>query len=245
MFGLGVQEILARQELIPEGHIFRGEYVSKPKHNTLTYGRVPKGNFILFDVEVGPQGFLDYLDVAEVADKMALESVPVLFSGLVKDLEHFNRLLETESCLGGVNVEGVVCKNYGMFGPDKKVLMAKHVSEHFKEIHQGEWKKTNPGSKDIVAEIIENLKTDARWEKAVQHLRDDGRLTHTPKDIGPLMAELKADLEKEAEEYVKDQLFKAFKNQIFRGATKGFPEWYKERLVEEQFDGSSGTDGTE
>jgi hypothetical protein len=71
--------------------------------------------------------------------------VPLVFEGVVLDIEFFRGLLDRVSILGGQKIEGVFVKNYARFNPDKKVMMAKYVSEAFKEIHQGEWKSANPG----------------------------------------------------------------------------------------------------
>lgn len=242
MFKLACTQVKARADLIPPGVIFRGEYLQKPKHNTLSYDNVPDGNIVLFDIETSPSNFLGPEGIALWAEKLGFSAMPLLYYGLVEDLDHFTRLLDRGSFLGGTKVEGVVAKNYSLFGPDKKALMAKHVSEKFKEIHQNSWKIRHPGKKDIVEEIKESLRTEARWEKAIQHLKEDGRepLTHSPKDIGRILGEIKADLNKEAKEIVAAALFKHFWPEIQRGAAKGFPEWYKEKLLEEQF--SEGTD---
>ncbi len=62
-------------------------------------------------------------------------------------------------------------------------------------------------------------------------------MVDAPKDIGPLMAEIPADIFKECEEEIKNQLFKHFWPQIKRISTAGFPEWYKDKLLEAQFGG--------
>jgi hypothetical protein len=146
-------------------------------------------------------------------------------------------MLENESFLGGVKIEGVVAKNYTQFGRDGKVSMAKYVSEAFKEVHNKEWKLANPGQKDVVEGLIAGLRTEARWQKAVQHLAESGDLTHTPKDIGALMKEVKDDIIAEEVERIKGILWKHFSGKILRGASAGLAEWYKEELLKKQFEG--------
>lgn len=240
MFNLAsvkVLELFEADKLLPyDGWVFRGEYLQKPKHNSLTYNRVPEGNIILFDVETSPSVFLSPFDLDVIAKQIGVEAVPTLYAGMVTSLEMFEKLLETESILGGPKVEGVVIKNYAMFGMDKKVLMAKHVSEVFKEIHTQEWRKSNPTRKDVVIELTESLRVPARWEKAIQRLRDEGKIEDSPKDIGNLMVEVRADLNKEATEWVKEKLFAHFWPDIQRGALRGLPEWYKSKLLEKQFE---------
>jgi hypothetical protein len=236
MFERAVQVILAIKDELEPGWIYRGEYLQKPKHNALTYNRAPDNNIIIFDVETSPNRFMSWPDKYEEAKRIGLECVPMVFFGLIDSAEQFLTMLETESILGGVKVEGVVAKNYARFGRDDKVLMAKYVSEAFKEVHNKEWKTANPAAKDFMRDLIESLRTEARWHKAVQHLREEGKLTDSPKDIGNLMKEVKDDLAKEEMEQIKDLLWKHFSGKILRGAAAGLAEWYKEQLVAKQFD---------
>ena len=48
MFKLGVEYVRSIEDKIPDNHTFYGEYLQKPKHNTLAYDRVPKNNISLF-----------------------------------------------------------------------------------------------------------------------------------------------------------------------------------------------------
>ena len=41
----------------------------------------------------------------------------------------------------------------------------------------------NPNRGDMIALLIQELTTPARWQKAVQHLREDGKLEGSPRDI--------------------------------------------------------------
>ena len=77
--------------------------------------------------------------------------------------------------------------------------------------------------------------------KAVQHLRERGELTESPKDIGNLIIEVREDTFKEETERLKLVLFNAFKKDIGSRLTKGLPEWYKGQLAEKQF---SSTDSS-
>lgn len=67
----------------------------------------------------------------------------------------------------------------------------------------------------------------------IQHMRDDGKLTNTPRDIGALMTEVKEDVKKEEEAYIKDKLFAWAWPHLQRKITGGLPEFYKELLAEE------------
>jgi hypothetical protein len=67
-------------------------------------------------------------------------------------------------------------------------------------------------------------------------MRDNGELQNDPKDIGPLIREIQADLAKECKDEVADVLIRHFWPQILRGAIRGLPEWYKQSLLAAQFD---------
>lgn len=88
----------------------------------------------------------------------------------------------------------------------------------------------------MVLRIIETLKTPARWNKAVQHLKESNLLSDSPKDIGLLFKEVPNDILKEEQDWIKQQLFDWAWSHIVRGVTTGIPEWYKEKLLALQFE---------
>lgn len=214
---------------------YRGEYLAKPKHNTLVYSRIPTKHIILYDINTGLEEYMPYEAKKREAERLGLEIVPILFEGMVTDFEMFKSFMERESVLGGCKIEGVVIKNYNLFTAEKKVAMGKYVSEAFKEVHEADWKERNPNKAEIEMVLIETYRTTARWQKAVQHLKESGVLEGTPKDIAALMREVPADILKECEEEIKEKLFKHFWEKIKRGVTRGLPEWYKEELTKSAF----------
>ena len=230
-------EIIQSLPLI-SGWTYRAEYMLKPKHNALAYDRIPTKHLIIFDINVGHEKYLVWDAKAEEATRLGLEIVPRLYEGLVTDIQHFRTLLETRSVLGGQKVEGVVIKNYHRYGLDKKVLMGKFVSEAFKEVHAAEWKASNPASTDIVEGLITMYRTPARWQKALQHLRESGQIEDSPRDIGMLMREVPPDVEKECEQEIKAKLWAWAWPKIRRGIIHGLPEWYKDELLKKQFNSS-------
>ena len=237
MFGRAVQSVLDRKHLLQDGWTYRGEYLQKPKHNTLGYTRIPEGHIIIFDVNTGHERYMTrYAEKCAEAERIGLECVPLVFDGeFAGGAGEFRQMIDRESLLGGVKVEGVVIKNYAQLAPDKKVLMGKHVSEDFREIHKKEWKSSNPSSKDILQHIGDTLNSEGRWVKTVHRLRDEGCLTDSPTDIGLLMKELQHDLDKEVQEYVSEELMRWGYPAIKRIASRGFAEWYKQRLIDKQF----------
>lgn len=217
------------------GWVYRGEYLERPKHNTLEYNRIPKGHIALFDVQTDIEQYLAPDSLAAEAERIGIDCVPVLFKGTIANVDDLLSLLKNESFLGGPEIEGVVIKNYAVFTHEKKVAMGKYVSEAFKEIHGADWKERNPTRTDVVQSMIAGLRTEARWMKAIQHKRDEGVLEGSPRDIGKLIHEIPDDILKDSEAEIREALFKYFWPQIKRGVTAGFPEFYKKHLAEQAF----------
>jgi ATP-dependent RNA circularization protein (DNA/RNA ligase family) len=232
MFAAAVET--AQKLDLHDGWVYRCEYLKSPKHNTLAYSRIPVNHLILFDVMTGYETYLTPNEKGAEAVRLGLESVPCyLYCHCTQEnaLEFIRKCMDLDSILGGCKIEGVVVKNYARFGTDKKILIGKFVSEAFKEKHPHAWKVSNPGPADVVLQhIISELKTEARFRKAVQHLRDAGKLTGTPTDIGPLLVELASDTEREESDAIKETLYKHFWPQIRRGISAGFPEFYKREI---------------
>ena len=220
---------------LKDGWTYRCEYLKKPKHNALSYDRVPKNHLILFDINPTEEEYLSWDEKAEEASRLDIDIVPKFFDGKLDDIEIFRHLLDTESCLGGQKVEGLVVKNYHRFGPDKKVLMGKYVSEEYKEVHAQEWKVQNPKSGDVIQNLIREYATPARWQKALIHLREQGSIEGSPRDIGLLIKEVWPDIEDECKQEIMEKLYKWARGHIARGVTRGLPDWYKNLLLEEQF----------
>lgn len=241
MFHKAVEVVRSIEHTLVPGWTYRCEYLQSPKHNTLAYNRVPQNHLMLFDVDMAEEDYLQsFGGLVGIAEALGIEAVPELFRGRLTEMAELAAMLKIESALGGQKIEGVVVKNYNRFGIDKKVLMGKHVSEAFKEIHSGEWRKANPTHGDILDSIVARLRTPARWEKAIQHLRDAGLLEDSPRDIGLLLREIQEDTLTEAQEEVVEDLLKWALPHIRRGIVKGVPEWYKERLMQQQFVSGGG-----
>lgn len=237
MFSKAVDTFQRLKSALREGWVYRGEYLQKPKHNVLAYDRTPKDHFILFDVQTGLETYLSPEDKRAEAERLGLECVPLLYTGTLQGAEQFIQMLDQTSVLGSQKIEGVVVKplNYDLFGPDKKCLLAKYVAPEFKEMHASTWTKEHkdPGSKDILQLLGNQLNTQARWSKAVIHMKEQGKLEGSPRDIGLLIREVPQDIEKECEEEIKAALYQWAMPQLRRYVVKGLAEWYKEKLLTE------------
>jgi hypothetical protein len=221
--------------VLVKGDIYHGEYLRTSRHNTLAYNRVPKGNFVLWGVSTDAGFISDYDQLSCIAAYLECDVVPLIFRGSLKpDTDLFHSWLERESYLGGQKIEGFVVKNYAkqIWVGDRlfRLLGAKFVSEQFKEKHVDGWKQSNPSALEQIGAMY---KAPARWQKMVHKLRDEGKLTNTPKDIGTILKAINTDLEEEEVENIKDMLWKLFAKDIKRIACGGFPEYYKQLLLEE------------
>jgi hypothetical protein len=243
LFDLAVTQVRRVRELLPRGYTFRAEYLKKPAHNHLNYMRVPLNNLALFDVDTGDQSYLPHASKTEWAKALDFDVVPVIFEGKISSEDDLKDAIKRRSYLGGADVEGVVIKNYSLFGRDGKTLMGKYVSPAFRETQKVSWKAANPGGAEIREVISEKLRTDRRWEKAVERMRDDGVLENSPRDIGILIRYVRQDLTDECVPFIKDLLYDWAKDNVMRGAIRGLPEWYKQRLIDQQFGGAGASDG--
>ena len=234
MFTRAVEAIMGL-DLHP-GWVYRAEYLSSPKHNTIAYSRIPAKHLILYDICSGLEEYLPYEEVVKEGQRLGLEVVPQFYKGEVKDPAFFKEFLDRTSILGGSKIEGIVVKNYARFTQEKKVAMGKYVREGFEEENSKDWRARNPTAKDVTQELILRYKTEARWRKAVQHLKERGMLAGAPQDIGMLIQEVPEDVLKECEVEIKDRLFGHFWKDIRRGITSGLAEWYKEELANQEVD---------
>ncbi len=237
MFELAVEVVQRLAHILTPGWVYRGEYLSKPKHNTLAYDRVPTGHIVIFDIDTGDQCYLSQFKKCAEAHRIGLETVPFKFGGddFGGDMTRMLKMLEDESFLGGQKIEGLVIKAYDHYDRSGKVLMCKYVSEAFKEIHVKDWKLRNKGNKDVIESIVVGLRTTARWEKGLQHLKERGELKDEVCDIGPLIKEIQADVLEECEGQIKDLLYQWAIRNIERGVVRGCAEWYKAKLAEKCF----------
>jgi hypothetical protein len=232
--------MLHQKDLLPLGTAYYCEYLDRPKHNTLAYDHVPLNNLYLFGMSKEDGSFISHhATLKREAARLAIDHASLLYYGPVDSVERLFDMLDTDSYLGNVKVEGVVVKNYhrdymmgGMYIP---IMCGKYVSEEFKERHNKGWGKehTTRGKWEVYKQ---EFRTEARWQKAYQHLRDDGVLEGAPRDIGKLIKEIQRDIIEEEKQAIVDHLWAEFSPDLLRTAIAGAPEWYKEKLANRAFD---------
>lgn len=235
MFGEGVAYVKSIQDKIPDGMFFYGEYLQKPRHSTLAYDRIPKNHIALFAVYNSEErAYYEYDQIESWAKTLGVDAIPLLYSGYSSPEAVLEMVKERQSYLGGQLVEGVVVKAYKpwMFLGQipLSVMSGKYVSEAFKEVHQRDWTKLNTG-KGKLDVLKENYRSEARWNKAIQHLKESDELLGSPKDIGNLIKEVQRDIRDEEEANIKEQLWNIFGKDILAQATLGLAQWWKEKIL--------------
>lgn len=230
LFKAAVEYIITIKDKLHAETSYYGEVISTNKHNTLAYRSVPRNYVVLYGI--CSKGFWadDHEVLTKEADVLGFDSVPLLFSGVVIDKKHLDEFMQTESFYGGTKIEGMVIKNYNQqaISAYSSMCFGKYVSEAFKEANSAGW-AAKPGKME---ELMNSFTDKKRWEKAIQHLRDDGKLTDSPKDIGLLIPEILNDFTTERKQEVMEQLWRVSLRDITKHATKGFPEFYKSYLAE-------------
>ncbi len=210
------------------------EYLRTPRHNTLAYEHTPTNHLVLFDMRVDGQ-WMPRNVLEEQATRLGIDVIPELYRGVVSSIDDLKPLLEKKSYLGGTTVEGLVIKNYAeliAFGGGTYPLFCKLVNTGFKERNKTNWALQS--NKNKLETYFDSFCTEARWAKAVQHLREKGALLYTSQDIGPLLREINTDIEEEEAENIKQELYQMFIKDIKQRATRGFPDWYKKQLIDNE-----------
>lgn len=249
MFKEGVEYIKSIEDRLPEGLFFYGEYLQKPRHSTLAYNNIPKNHIALFGVmdnSMDSTTMHDQSYVKNWAKRFDIDAMPMFYKGMSSP-QHVLSLMDKDSYLGGQKIEGLVVKNYKPWLFLNQILFpvmaGKYVSEKFKEVHGKDWAKLNTGRGQIDG-LKDKYKSEARWHKAVMHLKEDGRFTGSVKDIGELIKEVQKDLGIEEKENIKNDLWKILGSDIIRYSTVGLPEWFKEQLLLGELNEREGSDDT-
>ena len=215
---------------MPKNTYYYAETLFKSKHNVLSYETVPTNHIVLFDVMCDGE-WLPRKGLEKISKNLGIDLIPELYTGKV-DINKIKELLTTQSYLGKELIEGVVIKNYNQnitLGANIFPLFTKYVRESFKERHDSEWKTKKP--KDNLQNYINGFNSEARWQKAIIHLKEKELLENSPKDIGKLILEVQKDIKEEEKENIKDYLYKFIVKDILRKSTQGLPEYYKEQLL--------------
>lgn len=222
---------------VPRGFVLFGEAICRPKHNLLTYGRAPQGGLVVFNVvDANTSYWLTPEQIAEKCLQWGLEWVPTDAHATPLCWDELQEFTDHPSMLGGAR-EGVVIKpaTYGdAIDPRSDLpVMVKLVRPEFRERHGATTAKEkadrSPGA--WIEQAANELRTEARWAKAVQRLLNEGVLVNDMKDMPQLIAEVQADVLKEEELRLREWLWTKFWTHLKPKLVAGLAEWYKAHLV--------------
>lgn len=220
-FRLAIGHVRSVAHLLTPGVVYRGECVSKPRHNIIAYDRVPKGFVVLWSVET-KGGVCDHYDLSVEAERLGFDCTPLLGRVLLNELADLKPFIEGPSLLGGKR-EGIVIKRGN--------IRAKIVGEKFQERKVTKTKRPRDTREGFLRELGRSYGPVPRWQKAIQHLREDGKLTGTPADIGPLIQEIQRDILEECWVEIRQAVYDNAKGTVLKATYEGFPEWYKAQCV--------------
>lgn len=234
MFIKAVDHLVSVKQTIPRGIMFYGECLCKPRQSTLTYNQTPLNYIALFGAQFDDESWTSWVNLRYFAALMHIDIAPLLVARGKTNAQQALELLDMESFLGGQKIEGIVVKSFKPwmpFGTIEYIKSAKIVSERFKETHREHWGYSNT-SQGGLESLKQSIRTEARWRKAIQHLREDGEFTDDLRSIGPAIKRINVDIEEEEKEDLKEALWNLYRKDLLRAATNGFAEWYKLQLAQ-------------
>lgn len=219
-------------------YVYHGEAIRKQRHNVISYFRAPRHHFILFEIYSKSHGYLKLDECQREAERLGLEMVQTLYQNKDPQITPVSKCLEIidlieqnkiESCLGG-KIEGIVFKHLHAKKQSKIVATKlKLVTRQFKESVPG--KLHGPS---FIESIVSKYKTEARWRKSLQHVREYLPAESKNDDIRrEFMIELKADFVKEHETEVKNLLWEHFIGEIISRISQGSENWLMDVLESE------------
>ena len=215
-----------------------GEFLSKPKHNVLHYERVPKNNFIVFDIyDHYYNCYLKQSVIKHVLNSYNLdfEVVPTYYEGSHADIKPED-YMSKKSILGKSEIEGIVIKSYEQLHDDKRFpalkgmfMMKKIVSDNFREVKQ------RPKNKqmDSIYDVFDEYRTTGRWNKIIQQGKEQGLLKNYMGDMPILIGLLVKDVGTEDKETIKEKLWEHAVKKMSKKLSEGLPQYYEKYLSEQ------------
>lgn len=223
---------------------YHGESITSIKHNLIEYERTPKYYFILFDIyDMVKRQYLTREEMEAEAKRLNIDFAETVYKNTdpkVLPKEKIKELMlgieegSLKSYLGG-QIEGLVlkCDSFAYkFRKNETInrrLALKSVRDSFKEKITMKLEKSEMGTiQEKLEQIGQNYNTEARFHKAIQHLKERGEYKNNVKDMLNIVYELDNDFEKEYKEEVCEYLWAEFSDTIKANARKGFVDYYKQ-----------------
>jgi len=229
------------------------EYLREPRHNTLEYERTPKNNLAIFDIYHPKDGWKHpyyYEELPEITDNTVrlikriinyfepVRTITMNEKYNTLNAETLNSLIKNnKSMLGGTIPEGLVIKARSILimNERRKVLepvMFKYVRREFQEKNREVWAREKKPSLEVVLErLAGTLKSEARWHKAVQHLKEEGRLKEGLRAIPDIIEEAWRDILEEEKDLLVEAFLQLHGHKLKKIVTSSIPGWYKEYLA--------------
>lgn len=202
-----VHENIDPLTLIP-GWLYFGEWLNPHK---VRYEKYEK-TFILFDVySTNLSEYGAFENVKLEAERLGLQLVPVFYEGEYKDFEHLESFVgktDLGGKLGDIETgEGIVVKNVNYTDRFGNQMFVKLVSDHFREVQKQKAPK-DPGKKTDEQLFVEYCMTDARVEKLLHKLVDEGVLDENfgIEDMSTILKHINVSLYDDIMEEEKDKL---------------------------------------
>lgn len=218
------------------------EFLKSPKHNTILYDRVPKNNLYLFGAMINGDHMVTG-SLIEMADVFGIDPPNIIHNGHVESAEELKEFMTHQSYLGGSIVEGVVIKNYNRTYDPLMVhsqefigypMCAKYVREDFKAANMKQWNTVN--RRTGVDAVVDKFFVGDRFNKTVQHLNDEGKISYTKSDLKYLIPEFFNDLMDEKKEAIISMIMGDVFKTIKKRANGYVVKSWVDHLTERQFD---------
>jgi len=243
-FGPAIDQLETLVDLVHPGFVYHGEAFRRPNHGIVVYERVPKYNFILFnitrrDVSDPAQAWVHRLVMDSEAHHIGLEVVPAyminteptnnpheMVAHYIKEMDE-GRL---KSVLGG-ECEGVVlkCNNYIDSRDNAYSLKLKKVRSVYK-LNKGKKVVNRTWEANQLTPFEEGLKyaTGNRFHNAFRHLLEGGKFTEKLRFrelVKVLSMELDADMVKEHSDVLKSYPSNKHRKQFLAGSREVLKDW--------------------
>lgn len=138
------------------------------------------------------------------------------------------------SCLGGTP-EGIVLKHHA-FSQNNKISSTKlkYVTTKFKERHATKQSKYEESADDFIEKLGKSFCTEARFQKAYQHLVEHERIDSSnvkQNDLNKIIEELGSDFDKEYKEEIMLLLWVEFSSVIKKYARENVGLWFNSNFI--------------
>lgn len=213
MFDKAIEYVTSNKDLIGKDEVYCCEYLSKPKHNKITYDLEEMGDleFVLFVIKRVP---------------FSREPLPPLKNLIPIPIVNTLELGPRNKSAYGELREGLVAK-------DENGQLYKIVDESFKEVKHKPKDKTIKLVDEVFQPYLNGL--DNRTDKTIFRLKEQGK-SLTNKLVGDILKETVNDLLLEEKENIKEDLYKFYKKEFNKNCNKEILKHILKKIEENEND---------